>query len=90
MIRFIATLSLAALAAAPGRATEPGDLFAAHCAECHGPSRLGGLGPALIPETLGRMRGPALAEVIATGRPNTQMPAFSGELGADEIAALAA
>ena len=90
MIRFIATLSLAALAAAPGRATEPEDLFAAHCAECHGPSRLGGLGPALIPETLGRMRGPVLAEVIATGRPNTQMPAFSGELGADEIAALAA
>ncbi|HMQ92527.1 MAG TPA: cytochrome D1 domain-containing protein [Amaricoccus sp.] len=90
MIRFIATLSLAALASAPGHATEPAELFAAHCAECHGPSRLGGIGPALLPETLGRMRGPVLAEVIAAGRANTQMPAFSGSLGADEIATLAA
>ena len=25
------------------------------CAQCHGPDRLGGVGPALIPETLGRL-----------------------------------
>ncbi len=89
MIRFIATLSLAALAAAPLRAAPAEALFAEHCAECHGANRLGGLGPALIPETLGRMRGPVLAEVIGAGRPATQMPAFADRLGADEIAALA-
>ncbi|WP_068116822.1 nitrite reductase [Tropicimonas marinistellae] len=61
-----------------------------YCAECHGLGRLGALGPALIPETLGRMRGPNLAAVIETGRDATQMPAFGEELGAERIAELAA
>ncbi|TNF19594.1 MAG: cytochrome C oxidase Cbb3 [Rhodobacteraceae bacterium] len=60
-----------------------------HCASCHGDDRLGGLGPALIPETLGRMRGPVLDEVIAHGRPATQMPGFAEDLSAAQIAALA-
>ncbi|MFP7570532.1 cytochrome D1 domain-containing protein [Marivita sp. S2033] len=59
-----------------------------HCAECHGDDRLGGIGPALIPETLGRMRGPNLEAVIAEGRVSTQMPGFSGQLDATEIAAI--
>ncbi|MBU2582563.1 MAG: nitrite reductase [Alphaproteobacteria bacterium] len=59
------------------------------CAACHGADRLGGTGPALIPETLKRMRGPAVSQVISNGRAATQMPAFADQLSADEVAALA-
>jgi cytochrome c553/WD40 repeat protein len=90
MIRRIVSLSL--LAALPAFADTPDAraLFAEHCAACHAETRLGGTGPALIPETLGRMRGPALEDVIAHGRAATQMPAFAETLAADEIAALSA
>ncbi|MDE2376336.1 nitrite reductase [Bradyrhizobium sp.] len=65
-------------------------LFADNCAECHGADRLGRLGPALLPENLGRLTGARAVSVIADGRAATQMPGFSGKLGKDEIAALAA
>ncbi len=58
------------------------------CASCHGAERLGGTGPALIPQTLGRMRGPKLGSVITNGREATQMPAYGEVLGAERIAAL--
>ena len=67
----------------------PQALYDENCASCHGADRLGGTGPALIPETLKRMRGPKIADVIANGRAATQMPAFDEVLEADEIAALA-
>lgn len=63
-------------------------LYNEHCASCHGADRLGGTGPALIPETLKRMRGPAVSKVITQGRVATQMPAFSETLESDQIAAL--
>ncbi len=69
-------------------ADAPSD-YAEHCASCHGENRLGGVGPALIPETLKRMRGPRVAAVIAEGRIATQMPAFSYELDALQIEELA-
>ncbi len=69
---------------------EPSQLYETHCASCHGAGRLGGVGPALIPEALGRLRGPAIANVIAQGREATQMPAFAQTLQKDEIDALAA
>lgn len=65
-------------------------LYGAYCAECHGGGRLGGMGPALLPENLGRLRQKAAVGVITKGRPATQMPAFSGKLTAAQIAALAA
>ena len=68
---------------------DPGADYAEYCAECHGPDRLGAIGPALIPETLGRMQGPNLEAVIADGRAATQMPAFGDTLDDDRIAALA-
>lgn len=90
MIRSIAFTSLAALLlAGPAAAADPAGTYAAHCAACHGADRLGGTGPALVPETLTRMRGPAVAEVIAHGRAATQMPGFAGTLSEAEIAALA-
>ncbi|MDP2740727.1 MAG: cytochrome D1 domain-containing protein [Pseudorhodobacter sp.] len=93
MIRRIVLSSLLALAAPAFAASEAPDapaLFVEHCAACHGETRLGGTGPALIPQTLGRMRGPKLAEVIAAGRPATQMEGFAKLLDQGEIAALVA
>lgn len=65
-------------------------LFAAHCASCHGSDRLGGIGPALLPENLGRLRREAVAEIIAHGREATRMQGFADRLRPGEIAALAA
>lgn len=91
MKRRIATLSaLALLAFAAGAQADPAANYAEHCASCHGETRLGGLGPALIPQTLRRMHGPKLEQVIAEGRPSTQMEGFADRLSADEIAAMAA
>ena len=65
-------------------------LYKEHCASCHGPQRLGQIGPALLPGNLKRLK-PARAEsVIAQGRVQTQMPGFGDQLSAEEIAALAA
>ena len=67
----------------------PAQLYDTHCASCHGPERLGGAGPALIPDTLSRMRGPAIGKVIGDGRTATQMPAFRDKLSEADITALA-
>ena len=78
------------LLAAPALAGSPQDVYAEQCADCHGTGRLGGIGPALIPETLRRMRGPKLEHVITHGRVATQMPAFADVISAEDITALAA
>lgn len=80
----------ATLLSAPAAAADAPALYAQHCAGCHSADRLGGTGPALIPESLGPLRGPALAEVVAEGRPATQMPGFAATLGAVDVEALAA
>lgn len=63
-------------------------LYDQHCGSCHGQDRLGGLGPALLPQNLKRLKPQAAAEVIANGAPASQMPAFQGTLDADSIASL--
>ncbi|NEY91399.1 nitrite reductase [Tabrizicola oligotrophica] len=60
------------------------------CAGCHAETRLGGTGPALIPESLGRLKGEKLEAVIGAGRAMTQMPGFADTLSAGDIAAVAA
>jgi cytochrome c2/DNA-binding beta-propeller fold protein YncE len=81
-----------AIVLATAVAAEPdgAKLFTEHCAACHGADRLGGVGPALLPENLGRLAGARAAAVIADGRPATQMPGFSETLDKSEIAALTA
>ncbi len=80
----------AALSAAPVAAAAPAsEVYAAKCATCHGADRLGGTGPALIPEALARLKKEAAAATIAKGRAATQMPAFGDDLGPEVIAALA-
>ena len=64
-------------------------LYQQHCANCHGADRLGGIGPALLPENLSRLRPQAALTVIGEGRAATQMPAFADKLSSAQIAALA-
>ena len=76
-----------AAASAPA-ATDAAALFREHCASCHGTQRTGGMGPALLPESLARLRRPEAAKVVSDGRVATQMPAFADKLPAAHIQAL--
>jgi DNA-binding beta-propeller fold protein YncE len=78
---------LAALLLAPALAL-PQDLYQQHCASCHGAQRLGGMGPALLPENLSRLKKPQAARVIRDSRPGVQMPAFGGTLSDAQVAQL--
>ena len=86
-----ALLVALALPAAPLLAGSDGsEIYRDLCASCHAETRLGGTGPALIPEALARLRGAKLTDIIAHGRVATQMPAFQHTLSEDDIAAVAA
>jgi len=85
----VAGLLLSMQSATAQKAADPAALYKQHCASCHGGDRLGGTGPALLPENLHRLRPKRAAGVIAKGRPATQMPAFSDKLDKSEIDALA-
>ena len=61
-------------------------LFNAHCSECHGYNRLGGIGPALLPENLHRVKKAKASDIIKHGRIATQMPAFGEKLSDAQIA----
>lgn len=78
------------LMAAPALAGEDAArLYVEHCAACHGGDRLGAIGPALLPENLGRLK-PAEAEAVITdGRAAAQMEGFRDRLTKDQILALA-
>lgn len=83
-------LLLLGLLAAPALAAEPAALYQQHCAACHGPDRLGAMGPALLPESLERLKKPDALKTIRDGRAATQMAGFADRLNGDEIAALTA
>ncbi|MCC7548317.1 MAG: c-type cytochrome [Burkholderiales bacterium] len=76
------------LLSAAAAAGQNEDLYREHCAACHGADRLGGMGPALLPENLGRLSRSATREVIANGRHATQMPGFAGTLTPSRIESL--
>ncbi|MEI2734038.1 MAG: cytochrome D1 domain-containing protein [Rhodoblastus sp.] len=84
--------ALTLLAAIAPAHAEPdaGALYQAKCAACHGGDRLGAIGPALLPDNLGRLGVAGAEKVIRSGREATQMPAFGGELDDASIKALAA
>jgi len=63
-------------------------LFQQHCAVCHGEDRLGGMGPALLPENLKRFRKKAAVDVVSNGRAATQMQGFSQLLDKQQIQSL--
>lgn len=92
--RLGAVLASALLAPLPPTAPAAADtagapaLYREHCASCHGADRLGGSGPALLPESLARLRKDAALQTVAAGRPATQMPGFGDVLSPDAIAAV--
>src|SRR5699024_3949202 len=63
-------------------------LYQQHCASCHGEQRFGGTGPALLPESLGRIKRDQATDIIANGRPASQMLAFADVLDPADIDAL--
>jgi DNA-binding beta-propeller fold protein YncE len=77
-----------AIALSAATVASASDLYQAHCASCHGARRLGGMGPALLPEGLSRLSKPQAARVIRDSRPGVQMPAFGATLSESEIAQL--
>lgn len=64
------------------------DLFDKHCSSCHGKQRLGAMGPALLPENLGRLKKPDAIKTILDGRAATQMPPFKDKLNTRQVSAL--
>lgn len=82
---------LALLALLLGLASAQADapaLFRQYCAQCHGAERLGGMGPALLPENLRRLSRDKAFEVVARGRAASQMPAFAERLAPRQIRSL--
>ena len=71
--------------AAPG----PEELYQSNCLACHGENRLGAMAPALLPESLGRLKKSEAIDAIANGRVATQMPGFKDKLSAEQISQLA-
>ncbi|GAA3998669.1 dihydro-heme d1 dehydrogenase [Comamonas faecalis] len=64
-------------------------LYQQHCASCHGEQRTGLMGPALLPESLARIRAPEVLRVIREGRQATQMGGFADQLSDAEMQTLA-
>lgn len=87
MIRLILS-SIALTGFAVGAAANPVVNYQQHCTVCHGADRLGGTGPALLPESLERLRKAEAIKTITQGRPATQMAGFSDRLGQEDIEAL--
>jgi mono/diheme cytochrome c family protein/WD40 repeat protein len=85
-----AALIALVLPAAAQAQTNAAGLYQEKCASCHGEERLGAVGPALLPDNLGRLGQKAAEGVIREGRAATQMPAFGPEINDDGIKALAA
>ncbi|GGC61039.1 cytochrome D1 domain-containing protein [Marinobacter halophilus] len=86
-----ALLFAAILLAGPAQADDGVDtdsLYLQHCAACHGTDRLGGMGPALLPDNLSRLRKPEAEKVIREGRPATQMAGYQDILNDQQITAL--
>lgn len=87
VLRWLVALAFAGAAQA-AMAADPAAVYSQHCAACHGADRLGAMGPALLPESLERLRAGELDQVLHAGRAATQMPAFAGTLAEPDLQAL--
>lgn len=72
-------------ASAAHGATDAGADYQQHCQSCHGLNRVGSSGPALLPESLGRIKPAEIRQVIEHGRPASQMAAFAPLLTTQQI-----
>ncbi|MDD1612530.1 MAG: cytochrome c [Methylococcaceae bacterium] len=60
------------------------DLLKQDCGACHGLTLKGGMGPALLPETLAGKSDDFLADTILNGRSGTAMPPWRPFVNRDE------
>ena len=77
---------------APFTSTDGATIFAARCAQCHGPAGEGGRGPSLVSGDGGALAYDELVDKISHGRPFYGMPAFkfgSRKLSQQQIEAVA-
>jgi len=69
---------------APARQQALIHLVRQDCGSCHGMSLKGGLGPALLPETLAGKPADSLVATVLFGRPGTAMPGWSAFMSEPE------
>ena len=74
------------LTLSPARRSELVTLVRQDCGSCHGLTLQGGLGPALLPQTLQDKPADYLQFVILNGRPGTAMPPWRRFLSEAEAA----
>jgi hypothetical protein len=84
----VAIVSLLWVTTALADNNDAAPLFTEHCASCHGVDRLGAIGPALLPENLGRLKKVEAIATVRDGRAATQMPGFGTKLEGAQIKAL--
>lgn len=89
-LKSLAALSLLGLATNAAASTDPDfsateHLYQQHCTVCHGAQRIGATGPALLPESLGRIKKTEASKAISEGRAASQMAAFQDILSAEQI-----
>ncbi|MFN7085744.1 MAG: cytochrome D1 domain-containing protein [Burkholderiales bacterium] len=88
LARCLAATLLFVGASMPASAQPAAGVYQQQCASCHGADRLGGSGPALLPENLGRLSREEAGKVITEGRFATRMQAFGDRLAPKEIRGL--
>lgn len=84
ILPFLLLISFAGTSLA-GDNTATSQLYSQHCASCHGVTRLGLTGPALLPQNLKRTKKEKAFETIMSGLPATQMAAFDKKLDKEQI-----
>ena len=80
----LAGATLAAAEPSPMRQKELIHMVRQDCGSCHGLTLQGGLGPALLPQTLAGKPAEGLVATIVQGRPGTAMPPWHRFLAEDE------
>lgn len=70
----------------PARQSELRNMLDHDCGACHGLTLKGGLGPALLPETLDGKPDDFLITTILNGRKGTAMPPWQPFMNRDEAA----
>ena len=78
--------SAAAGESAGARRAELQNLLVQDCGSCHGLTMRGGLGPALLPDTLRDKPRDMLINTVMNGRPGTAMPPWNKLLSREEAA----
>ena len=85
MIAMLSAVPVASAEIPDARQQELVHMLRHDCGSCHGMTMKGGLGPALLPETLAGKSDELLKITILNGRPPTPMPPWRGILSEEEI-----